>query len=161
MLVSGEVPQTRSFKRFWLGLRERFTLHTDIAYRREGLTDWPVYQAVISILIATGKTDRVEQTADSSRLRDFPVERGAIARDRAKKTDVAQIDLLLPIDLYCCLWLRKKRERIESGHDRLRQKGRVVVDQEEPLTKQRIQIEISVCALIPIQRQRKEIHPLP
>lgn len=52
---------------------------------------------------STGETDRVEQTADSSRLRDFPVDRGAIARDRGKKTDGAQIDLLLPIDLCCCL----------------------------------------------------------
>lgn len=33
ILVSGSVPQTRSFK---LGLREKFTLHTDFAYRREG-----------------------------------------------------------------------------------------------------------------------------
>ena len=33
------------------------------------------------------------------RLRDFPVDRGAIARDRGKKTDGAQIYLLLPIDL--------------------------------------------------------------
>jgi hypothetical protein len=32
-------------------------------------------------------------------LRDFPVDRGAIARDRGKKTDGAQIYLLLPIDL--------------------------------------------------------------
>lgn len=38
MLVSGEVPQTRSFKSGpGPGLREKLTLHTDIAYRREGL----------------------------------------------------------------------------------------------------------------------------
>lgn len=59
--------------------------------------DWPVNQAGIPILISKGETDRVEQTADSSRLRDFPVDRGAIARYRGKKTDGAQIDLLLPL----------------------------------------------------------------
>lgn len=59
ILVSGSVPQTRSLK---LGHREKFTLHTDFAYRREGLGlarianrlasfVWPPFLKAVQLLV--------------------------------------------------------------------------------------------------------------